>query len=141
MSQNAQSTKSDRRSSTRLCEPLFEIRCDGELYMVNNWSFSGCKIENYSGKLRPGHFVSFEMYLLGFHDFEGLSIQSEVMRFEPENGHALAIKFSDLSVEAVLDYCDRMERSAPNDDLLQRIEKSVDKLLASIVETDGKQNR
>ena len=100
---------SNRRRSVRTQEPSIEVRCEGDIYGVIDWSFGGCQIDNYSGYLRPGDQVSLGVYLLGFHDCDCLSLLAEVTRFVPEENNALALEFKDFTARKFMSYCDRVE--------------------------------
>jgi len=104
-------TKPDRRDTLRTRVPSIEIQCDGNMYIVKDWSFGGCQIDNFSGELRPGNTISLELYLLGFHDCDCLPIEAEVIRFEPDNNNALTVKFLDLNAQAIMSYCDNVEKN------------------------------
>lgn len=110
-SKNTETNKSERRDSSRTTAPSIEIKCEGDMYVIKDWSFGGCQFENYSGKLRSGDTVLLDLFLLGFHDREGLPITAEVIRFEQDNNQSLALKFLDLNAQTILNYCDSVEKS------------------------------
>jgi len=103
--------KKDRRRSSRVLAPTIEILCDGDMYVVHNWGIGGCQFSNYTGYLRPDDLLMLELYLLGFREFESLSIKAKVLRYDPENENTLALQFLDLSAQTILDYCDSVEKS------------------------------
>jgi len=107
----SETTEADRRNSARTSVPSIEIRCDGDMYKVKDWSVGGCQFENYTGELRPGDAVLVDFYLLGFHHCDGLPIKAEVIRFESENNNSLALKFLELNAQAIMNYCDSVEKN------------------------------
>ena len=135
MSQGTQTSRLERRNYPRVRVPSVHIRCDAEMYVVNDWSYGGCQFDKYTGCMRPGDRVSLELYMHDFHEVEGMPIEAAVMRFEPDDNNALALKFLDLTPQTILDYCDSVEKSVPNDDLdglIQQMEKKVDLIFERI---------
>ena len=109
--QTASMAQSDRRSSPRTNVPSIEIRCDGDLYVTEDWGLGGCRISNYKGQWRPGTSALIELYLNIDQDHEGLPIRVEVVRFEPENNNALALCFVNLSADDIVDFCNTVDES------------------------------
>jgi len=107
--QNAGMAQPDRRTSPRTNVPSIEIRCDGDLYITEDWGLGGCRISNYQGQWRPGTSALIELYLNIDHDHEGLPVRAEVVRFDPEHNNSLALCFVNLSAEDIIDFCDTVE--------------------------------
>ncbi len=107
--QSVDATKPDQRNSPRTATPSFEIQCENQFYSVEDWGLGGCKIANYEGQLRPGGTVPIELFVLGCHEFDGLPIEAEVLRFEPGENNALALKFDGLTAQTIMAYCDGIE--------------------------------
>ena len=102
--------QTNRRSKPRTSVASIKIRCDGEIYVPDDWGLGGCRIPNYSGQLRPGTTVLIELFLNVVHEHDGLPIKAEVLRFEPENNNALALCFTDLSARDIADFCDTVDQ-------------------------------
>lgn len=113
--QTADSAQPDRRSRPRTNVPSLEIRCDGELYVTDDWGLGGCRISNYTGQLRPGTSVLIELYLNIDHDHEGLPVRAEVVRFEPDNNNALALCFVNLNAQDIVDFCNIVDEGIGNE--------------------------
>ena len=104
--------QADRRSKPRTSVASIKIRCDGDVFVPDDWGLGGCRISNYSGQLRPGTTVLIELFLNVVHEHDGLPIKAEVLRFEPENNNALALCFTDLSARDIADFCDTVDRNS-----------------------------
>ncbi len=100
-----------RRTTQRTSVPSIKIRCDGEIYVPDDWGLGGCRISNYSGQLRPGTTVLVELFLNVVHEHDGLPVKAEVVRFEPDNNNILAFCFADLSARDIVDFCDTVDEN------------------------------
>lgn len=108
----SEDAQSDRRGMNRSELPFVKLICDGVSYVPDNWSLGGCLITQYSGKLRPGTSVLVELFLNIDHEHDGLPVRAEIVRYEPDNDHALALRFEDLNAQKILEYCNLAEENA-----------------------------
>jgi len=102
-------TQEERRGHKRTIAPTFKIRCDGQIYVPDDWSLGGCRISGYKGELLPGTIILIEVFLNVVHEHDALPVKAEVVRREPEHDNALALKFLDLNADDILTYCDMIE--------------------------------
>ncbi len=109
--QNASDVHANRRSTPRTSAPSIKVRCDGGLYVPDNWGLGGCLISNYKGQLRPGTSVLIELFLNVVHEHDGLPVRAEIVRYEPDNNNALAFRFESLSAGELIDFCDIIDES------------------------------
>lgn len=104
-----EASQTERRGHERTIAPTFKIRCDGQIYVPDDWSLGGCRISGYKGDLLPGTVILIEVFLNVVHEHDALPVRAEVVRREPENDNALALEFLDLSADDILAYCDMIE--------------------------------
>ena len=106
-----QGNRTERRGRSRTDVPSVHLRCDGDVYVADNWGLGGARISGYTGRWRPGTTVLVELFLNVVHEHDALPIKAEVVRFEPENNNTLAFRFIDLTAQDIVDFCNIVDES------------------------------
>jgi hypothetical protein len=109
--EKAEQSRPNQRRNPRTRVPSIKIRCDSKLYVPQNWGLGGCLISNYNGQLRPGTTVLIELFLNVVHEHDGLPVKAEVVRFDPDDNSALALRFADLSAQDIIDFCEAVDEN------------------------------
>ncbi len=98
-----------RRRGLRTHVPSIEIEIAGERHACTDWSLGGCRIVHYEGDLRPGDRISVSMYLRIGRAHDGLSVEAEILRYEPDEENGLAMRFDGVDGNTMTEFCRAVE--------------------------------
>lgn len=100
----------ERRARLRSLIPSIDVEVEEMRYTCSDWGFGGCLLSGYAGELRPGDLARIRLFLSIRPEHEGLSLAAEAVRFEPDRGNALALRFYGLEPPVLAAFCRRVER-------------------------------